>query len=100
MKPNGSMPHDTTGARTNVVISKSSSRRELSRIVVEGIVPELQRLASNDRVSQEAIKGIIAAHTAMAQQIEATTVRLAALETLSFGARLRWAFTFTPKKAA
>jgi hypothetical protein len=100
MKPNGSMPHDTTEQRQEVLISKASSRRDLARLIVLEIIPELQRLASNDKISQQAITGTIAAHTAMAKQIEDTAARLAVFESMSFGQRLRWAFTFSPKKDA
>jgi hypothetical protein len=80
MKPNGSMPHDTTDARKHVVISKASSRRELSRIVCEELVPELQRLGQNDVVTQRVCKGLIAALDAMKVQMENDAKRLMALE--------------------
>lgn len=77
---NGSMPHDTTAARTHVVISKASSRRELSRIVVEELVPELQRLGRNDQVTQSVCKGILAALEAIKTQMESDAARLRAIE--------------------
>lgn len=95
----GRMPHETTDARQQVVVSRSSSRRELARIVVVEMVPAIQQLQHNDRVTQEVCKGILAAVEAMKTQMEADAKRLTAIETMSFGARLRWAFTFTKKEA-
>lgn len=100
MKSNGSMPHDTTPARETVVVSRAASRRELARIVVTEIVPGLQGLQHNDRVTQEVCRGLMAAVEAMKSQLESDAKRIAALETMSFGARLRWAFTFSSKKDA
>ena len=68
MKPNGSMPHDTADARTEVLISKASSRRELARLVVSEIIPELQRLAGNDKVTQDVCKAIMAAAKAQTEE--------------------------------
>jgi len=80
MKPNGSMPHDTTAARTHVLITKAASRREMARLLVEEIVPELQRLGSNDQVTQNVCKAIMAALDAIKTQMETDAKRLQALE--------------------
>lgn len=80
MQTNGTMPHDTTNARKAVVISKASSRRELSRILVEEIVPELQRLGQNDQVTQQVCKAIFVGVEAMKTQMESDQKRLMALE--------------------
>ena len=76
----GRMPHDTLAARRDVVISRASSRRELSRILVEEIIPELQRLGGNDQVTQNVCKGILAALDAIKTQMEADAKRLMVLE--------------------
>lgn len=80
MKPNGSMPHDTSDARTHVLISKASSRRELARLVVTELIPELQRLGQNDQVTQGVCKALLAAMESIKTQMESDAKRLAALE--------------------
>ena len=80
MKPNGSMPHDTLAARKHVIISKASSRRELSRLLVEELIPEIERLGRNDQVTQNVCKGILAALDAIKTQMEADAKRLMVLE--------------------
>jgi hypothetical protein len=80
MTTNGTMPHDTTEAREHVLISKASSRRELSKLIVTEIIPELQRLGQNESVTQNVCKGLIAALDAIKTQMEVDAKRLSALE--------------------
>ncbi len=77
---NGMMPHDTSEARAHVLISKASSRRELARLLVTELVPELQRLGKNDQVTQNVCKGILAAMDAIKTQMENDAKRVKALE--------------------
>lgn len=84
--------------RRDVFLSRASSRKELAATVHDLVLPELQRLGNNDRVSQEAIKAMIAGVKAQGEEIIRIATRLSALEMMSFGARLRWAFTFSQKK--
>lgn len=77
---NGRMPHDTLTARKHVVISKASSRREMSRLLVEEVIPEIERLGKNDQVTQQVCKGILAALEAIKTQMETDAKRLIALE--------------------
>lgn len=74
------MPHDTLRARKHVIISKASSRRELSRILVEELIPEIERLGKNDQVTQQVCKGILATYEAITKQCEHFEARLRAIE--------------------
>lgn len=76
----GQMPHDTSAKREAVVVSRASSRRELARIVVTEIVPAMQGLQHNDRVTQDVCKSIIATYEAISKQLETFGARLTAIE--------------------
>lgn len=93
-----SVTDELTEKKRDVFLSRASSRKELASTVHDLIIPELQRLGGNDKVTQEVCKATVAGMQAQGEEIVRIAMRLAALETLSFGARLRWAFTFTPKK--
>ncbi len=86
--------------KRDVFLSRASSRKELAATVHDLVIPAVGTLQRNDKVTQEVCKGLMAALDAMTKQIEADAKRITAIETMSFGARLRWAFTFTPKKDA
>jgi hypothetical protein len=85
--------------RRDVFLSRASSRKELASTVHDLILPELQRLGGNDKVTQDVCKALVAGMKAQGEEIVRLSQRLTAIETMSFGARLRWAFTFSqPKK--
>lgn len=63
-----------------MVVSRASSRRELARIVVTELVPAIQGLQHNDRVTQDVCKGILATLNAISTQMEADAKRLMAIE--------------------
>jgi len=86
--------------RRDVFLSRASSRKELASTIHDLVIPELQRLGGNDKVTQDVCKGIMAGVKAQNDELERFAQRLAAIETMSFGARLRWAFTFSAKKDA
>lgn len=84
--------------KRDVFLSRASSRKELAATVHDLVIPELQRLGGNDRVTQDVCKAIIASSKAQAEALASLSTRLMALETMTFGARLRWAFTVSPKQ--
>ena len=84
--------------KRDVFLSRASSRKELAATVHDLVIPELQRLGGNDKVTQGVCKATIEGMKAQGEELVRISQRLGALETMSFGARLKWAFTFPPKK--
>ncbi len=79
--------------KRDVFLSRASSRKELAATVHDLVIPAIGHLQHNDRVTQDVCKGILATLDAIKTQMEADAQRFIAIETMSFGARLRWAFT-------
>ena len=75
IKTNGTMPHDTIPARRRVVISKAASRREMSALIVNEIIPAIHSLQHNDTVTQNVLKAVL-------QALEDITVRLNRIDPL------------------
>jgi hypothetical protein len=81
-----------------VFLSRASSRKELAATVHDLVIPAVGQLQHNDRVTQSVCTSMIEASKAQHEEIARLAQRLAAIETMAFGARLRWAFTFSRTK--
>lgn len=73
-------------------LSRASSRKELASTVHDLLIPTIQSLQHNDKVSQEAIKAIVEGTNALVTQVETEAKRLRAFEAQTFVQRLRWIF--------